>query len=50
MVVLQGRAHFYEGYDMSQLALPARVMHALGVTTLISDQCCRWSEPIVSGG
>ena len=35
VIVLQGRSHFYEGYSMSQLALPVRVMHKLGVTTLI---------------
>lgn len=35
VLVQQGRAHYYEGYTMAQLTLPARVMHALGVKTLI---------------
>jgi purine-nucleoside phosphorylase len=33
--VLQGRVHFYEGYSMQQITLPVRVMHALGIKTLI---------------
>jgi purine-nucleoside phosphorylase len=35
VLVLQGRAHYYEGYTMSQITLPVRVMHRLGVKTLI---------------
>jgi purine-nucleoside phosphorylase len=35
VLVLQGRVHFYEGYSMQQITLPVRVMHALGVRTLI---------------
>ena len=35
VMVLQGRAHFYEGYDMSQVTLPIRVMKRLGIETLI---------------
>jgi len=31
----QGRAHFYEGYSMSQITLPVRVMSRLGVETII---------------
>ncbi|MFN8378548.1 MAG: purine-nucleoside phosphorylase [Anaerolineae bacterium] len=35
-VVLQrGRAHFYEGYTAQQVTFPIRVMHFLGVETLI---------------
>lgn len=34
-VVMQGRAHYYEGYSMAQIGLPIRVMALLGVKTLI---------------
>jgi purine-nucleoside phosphorylase len=35
VIVLQGRVHFYEGYSMSQITLPIRVMKRLGVENLI---------------
>ena len=35
VLVMQGRAHFYEGYEMSQIGLPVRVMQRLGIDTLI---------------
>lgn len=35
VLVQQGRAHFYEGYDMEQITLPVRVMRALGIQVLI---------------
>lgn len=35
VIVLQGRAHYYEGYSMSQVTLPVRVMKRLGVENLI---------------
>ncbi len=35
VMVLQGRVHYYEGYHMSQVTLPIRVMHKLGVDVLI---------------
>jgi purine-nucleoside phosphorylase len=50
VLVLQGRAHFYEGYDMSQLALPVRVMHALGVTTLILTNAAGGLNPTYNAG
>lgn len=35
VAVQQGRAHFYEGYTMQQATFPIRVMHLLGIRTLI---------------
>ena len=35
VVVMQGRFHYYEGYPMSLIVFPVRVMHALGVNSLI---------------
>ena len=35
VVVQQGRIHYYEGYSMSEVVLPVRLMCALGVKTVI---------------
>lgn len=35
VLVMQGRVHYYEGYRMSQITLPVRVMQRLGVDTII---------------
>ena len=35
VVVMQGRTHYYEGYDMPRLGLPVRVMQALGIEIIV---------------
>jgi purine-nucleoside phosphorylase len=35
VLCMQGRFHFYEGYTMAQLTMPIRLMHGVGVQTLI---------------
>ena len=35
VVIMQGRVHFYEGYDMSDVVLPTRLMGMLGAKKII---------------
>ncbi|HSQ27916.1 MAG TPA: purine-nucleoside phosphorylase [Anaerolineales bacterium] len=35
VVVMQGRSHYYEGYSMSRIGMPVRVMQRLGIEIMI---------------
>jgi len=35
VLVMQGRAHYYEGYEMTTIGLPIRVMQRMGIETLV---------------
>ena len=50
VLVMQGRIHFYEGYSMSQVGLPVRVMQRLGVEILIVTNAAGAVNPKFSPG
>jgi purine-nucleoside phosphorylase len=50
VLVQQGRAHFYEGYSPAQITLPVRVMHALGISTVIVTNAAGGLNPAYEAG
>ncbi|MDW8071657.1 MAG: purine-nucleoside phosphorylase [Anaerolineae bacterium] len=50
VAVLQGRAHYYEGYSMQQITLPVRVLRLLGVHTLIVTNAAGALNPTFNPG
>jgi purine-nucleoside phosphorylase len=50
VVVMQGRAHYYEGYSMQRATLPVRVMRELGVDTLFLTNAAGGINPRFQAG
>ncbi len=50
VLILQGRAHHYEGYSLQQVTLPVRVMHEMGIGTLIVTNAAGGVNPVFQTG
>jgi len=50
VVMLQGRCHLYEGYPLSAVTFPTRVLYALGIRTLIVTNAAGGINPQFSVG
>jgi purine-nucleoside phosphorylase len=50
VVMMQGRFHFYEGYDLPHVTFPVRVMRALGARTLVVTNAAGALNPDFKAG
>jgi purine-nucleoside phosphorylase len=50
VVCMQGRIHYYEGYDISDVVLPARLMHMLGAEILFLTNASGGVNPDYDAG
>ncbi|MBU0703610.1 MAG: purine-nucleoside phosphorylase [Chloroflexi bacterium] len=50
VMVMQGRAHYYEGYSMAEVTFPMRVMQVMGVETLFVTNAAGGLNPEFRAG
>jgi purine-nucleoside phosphorylase len=50
VVAMEGRFHRYEGYALSEITFPVRVLRALGATTLVVSNACGGMHPLRAPG
>lgn len=50
VLVMQGRIHFYEGYTMSQITLPIRIMQRLGIEMMFVTNAAGGVNPEFAPG
>ncbi len=50
VLVMQGRAHYYEGHSLLRVTLPVRVMKRLGIETLIVSNAAGGLNPLFLPG
>lgn len=50
VIAMQGRFHYYEGYEMDQVTLPVRVLHQLGAKTLFVSNAAGGLNPTFNAG
>lgn len=50
VIAMQGRFHYYEGYNMKEITFPVRVMGLLGIEGLFVSNACGSVNPVIRTG